>query len=266
MDHLRYPQDLFKVQRELLTRYHVTDPQTFLSGSEAWAVPDDPTTKAGTAVPPYYLSMKMPGQKEKDQVFSLTTTFTPNERDNLSAFMAVNADPGTPDYGKISMLKLPTSKPVGRPQAGPEQVPVRTEDRRVDPPAARWRLGGRVRKPAHGPARRRNALRRAGVRAQLRAEVPAAAQGARDLRRPDGLRGHAGEGAERGLRGRGADRSGAAGPAAGRGHGHAARPSRTRRSRRPSPTRRRPSRTPRRPGRPATGRPSARPRTRSRRR
>ncbi|MFB6812473.1 UPF0182 family protein [Streptomyces sp. NPDC056387] len=118
MDHLRYPQDLFKVQRELLTRYHVTDPQTFLSGSEAWAVPDDPTTKAGTAVPPYYLSMKMPDQKEKDQVFSLTTTFTPNERDNLSAFMAVNADPGTQDYGKIRILKLPTSKPVD----GPKQV------------------------------------------------------------------------------------------------------------------------------------------------
>ncbi|MEU9036733.1 UPF0182 family protein [Streptomyces sp. NPDC048352] len=118
MDHLRYPQDLFKVQRELLTRYHVTDPQTFLSGSEAWAVPDDPTTKAGTAVPPYYLSMKMPGQPEKDQVFSLTTTFTPNERPNLSAFMAVNADPGTKDYGKIRILKMPTSKPPD----GPGQV------------------------------------------------------------------------------------------------------------------------------------------------
>lgn len=118
MDHLRYPQDLFKVQRELLTRYHVTDPQTFLSGSEAWQVPNDPTTKDGTAVPPYYLSMKMPEQKEKDQVFSLTTTFTPNGRDNLSAFMAVNADPGTSDYGKIRLLKLPTSSPVD----GPKQV------------------------------------------------------------------------------------------------------------------------------------------------
>ncbi|MGW6940765.1 UPF0182 family membrane protein [Streptomyces xanthophaeus] len=116
MDHLRYPQDLFKVQRELLTRYHVTDAQTFLSGSEAWSVPDDPTTKAGNAVPPYYLSMKMPDQKEKDQVFSLTTTFTPNGRDNLSAFMAVNADPGTADYGKIRVLKLPTSNPVDGPK------------------------------------------------------------------------------------------------------------------------------------------------------
>ncbi|WP_051796822.1 UPF0182 family protein [Streptomyces sp. NRRL S-87] len=113
LDHLRYPQDLFKVQRELLTRYHVKDPQTFLSGSEVWSVPKDPTTK-DTAVPPYYLSMKMPGQQSQD--FSLTTTFTPNGRDNLSAFMAVNADPGTGDYGKIRVLKLPTANPVDGPK------------------------------------------------------------------------------------------------------------------------------------------------------
>ncbi|OSP42237.1 hypothetical protein B7767_16655 [Streptomyces sp. 13-12-16] len=116
MAHLRYPQDLFKVQRELLTRYHVKDATTFLSGSEVWEVPDDPTNKTGDAVPPYYLSMKMPDQQE--QTFSLTTTFTPNGRDNLSAFMAVNADPGTEDYGKIRVLKLPTSTTV----SGPKQV------------------------------------------------------------------------------------------------------------------------------------------------
>lgn len=116
MAHLRYPQDLFKVQRELLTRYHVKDANTFLSGSEVWQVPDDPTNKSGDAVPPYYLSMEMPG--ETAQAFSLTTTLTPNGRDNLSAFMSVNAEAGTPDYGKIRILKLPTSEPVD----GPKQV------------------------------------------------------------------------------------------------------------------------------------------------
>jgi uncharacterized membrane protein (UPF0182 family) len=116
MDHLRYPQDLFKVQRELLTRYHVTNPTTFLSGSEVWQVPDDPTNKSGNAVPPYYLSMKMPDQSA--QAFSLTTTFTPNGRDNLSAFMTVDAEAGTGDYGKIRILKLPTSTTVD----GPKQV------------------------------------------------------------------------------------------------------------------------------------------------
>ena len=114
--HFRYPQDLFKVQRELLSRYHVTDAQTFLTGSEVWQVPSDPTNKSGNAVPPYYLSMKMPGQSS--QAFSLTTTFTPNGRDNLSAFMAVDADASTSDYGKIRILKLPTSTTVD----GPKQV------------------------------------------------------------------------------------------------------------------------------------------------
>ncbi len=116
MAHLRYPQDLFKVQRELLARYHVEDADTFLSGSEVWQVPDDPTNKSGDAVPPYYLSMKMPDQSA--QAFSLTTTFTPNGRDNLSAFMSVDAEAGTPDYGKIRILKLPTNTTVN----GPKQV------------------------------------------------------------------------------------------------------------------------------------------------
>lgn len=116
MAHLRYPQDLFKVQRELLTRYHVTNAQTFLSGSEVWQVPNDPSNDSSDSVPPYYLSMKMPDQKQ--QVFSLTTTFTPNGRDNLSAFMAVDSDPRASDYGKIRILKLPTSTTVD----GPKQV------------------------------------------------------------------------------------------------------------------------------------------------
>ncbi|QFR98004.1 UPF0182 family membrane protein [Streptomyces tsukubensis] len=116
MDHLRYPQDLFKVQRELLTRYHVKSAQTFLSGSEVWQVPDDPTNKSGNAVPPYYLSMRMPD--EANQAFSLTTTFTPNGRDNLSAFMSVNAEAGTSDYGKIDILKMPSAETID----GPKQV------------------------------------------------------------------------------------------------------------------------------------------------
>ena len=114
MQHLRYPQDMFKVQRELLTRYHVQDPAQFYSGSDAWQVPDDPTNKDGNAVPPYYLSMKMPGDAR--QQFSLTTTFTPNGRPNLGAFMAVEADATSKDYGRIRLLRVTSEVP------GPEQV------------------------------------------------------------------------------------------------------------------------------------------------
>ncbi|MFJ3900994.1 UPF0182 family protein [Streptomyces sp. NPDC090025] len=112
--HLRYPQDMFKVQRELLTRYHVQDPAQFYSGSDAWQVPDDPTNKDGNAVPPYYLSIKMPGDDKQN--FSLTTTFTPNGRPNLGAFMAVDADANSKDYGRIRLLSVTEDVP------GPEQV------------------------------------------------------------------------------------------------------------------------------------------------
>ncbi|WP_189037488.1 UPF0182 family membrane protein [Streptomyces daqingensis] len=115
MDHLRYPQDLFKVQRELLTRYHVTSPSQFYSGSERWQIPDDPTHK-GNAVPPYYLSLQMPDAKK--QTFSLTTTFNPNKRETLGAFMAIDADPRSAGYGKIKMLRLPSNTTV----SGPSQV------------------------------------------------------------------------------------------------------------------------------------------------
>ncbi|MER8068047.1 UPF0182 family protein [Streptomyces sp. NPDC094034] len=112
--HLRYPQDMFKVQRELLTRYHVEDPAQFYSGSDAWQVPDDPTNKDSNSVPPYYLSLKMPGQDE--QKFSLTTTFTPNGRPNLGAFMAVDADATSSDFGKIRVLRVTSTV------QGPQQV------------------------------------------------------------------------------------------------------------------------------------------------
>ncbi len=115
MDHLRYPEDLFKVQRTLLSKYHVTDPNAFYQGPDFWTTPDDPTREGEGDQPPYYLTTQMPGQKEP--TFSLTTTFVPRERPNLSAFAAVSAEPGD-DYGKIRVLQLPTNTAI----PGPAQM------------------------------------------------------------------------------------------------------------------------------------------------
>ncbi len=118
--HLRYPQDMFKVQRDLYAKYHVTDPKAFYSGQDFWVVPDDPTKETGQPQPPYYLTLQMPGQS--DPSFSLTTAFSPNNRTNLAAFMAVDADPGA-DYGTIRVLELPKSTNV----LGPVQVQTTLE-------------------------------------------------------------------------------------------------------------------------------------------
>ena len=114
--HLRYPEDLFKVQRDLLTSYHVTQPLDFYNGTDFWKVPPDPAEK-GTSIsqPPYYLTLAMPGSSRPS--FSLTTSLVAKNRPNLTAFLAVNSDPGT-DYGKMTLLELPRNVQVN----GPGQV------------------------------------------------------------------------------------------------------------------------------------------------
>ena len=118
LEHIRYPEDLFRVQREILSAYHVKTAGAFYGGQDFWRVPRDPSTFGGNAgaQPPYYLTLELPGSKKPS--FSLTTPFVPRGgRENLSAFMVVNSDSG-PDYGKITVLQLPRSTNV----AGPSQV------------------------------------------------------------------------------------------------------------------------------------------------
>ena len=118
LDHIRYPSDLFRVQRDVLSSYHVKTADAFYGGQDFWRVPRDPSTFGGNAAaqPPYYLTLQMPGSKTS--AFSLTTPFVPRGgRENLSAFAVANSTAG-PDYGKITVLQLPRSTNV----AGPSQV------------------------------------------------------------------------------------------------------------------------------------------------
>jgi uncharacterized membrane protein (UPF0182 family) len=116
--HVRYPEDLFNVQRDVLSTYHVTTAGAYYGGQDFWRVPTDPSAIGGNSSlqPSYYMTMQLPGAKKS--AFSLTTSFVPRgNRQNLTAFAVVNSDNG-PDYGKISVLQLPRSTNI----AGPSQV------------------------------------------------------------------------------------------------------------------------------------------------
>ena len=122
LSHVRYPSDLFKVQRAILGSYHVTDTNTFYSGNDQWATPNDPTGDPAnpTLQPAYYLTMQLPG--EDDPAFTLYSTFIPRASAGstssvLTGYLAVNSDPGD-DYGKITLLSLPSEDTV----PGPGQV------------------------------------------------------------------------------------------------------------------------------------------------
>ncbi|GAA0985123.1 hypothetical protein ENKNEFLB_01551 [Nocardioides aquaticus] len=120
LEHLRYPEDLFKAQRYQYARYHVTDPVDFYQGNNRWAVPDDPNVD-GALQPPYRLFTGLPaaegeeveGADEADpnaavaeQTWSLTSTFVPFEREVLASFVSVNSDATSDEFGQMTVLEL----------------------------------------------------------------------------------------------------------------------------------------------------------------
>ena len=122
LDHVRYPSDLFKIQRSVLGAYHVTDPGTFYSSEDEWVTPNDPVSNpaAPRLQPAYYLTMQVPGSDAP--AFSLYSTFIPRAtgdatRNVIYGYLAVNADAGE-DYGKLTLLTLPKQTTV----PGPGQV------------------------------------------------------------------------------------------------------------------------------------------------
>ncbi len=126
MSHVRYPTDLFKVQRDVLGVYHIDDARSFAQEDNRWQTPDDPRAK-DRLQPPYYLSMKMPGQDEPR--FSMFSTFIPaaqqgESREVLMGYLAVDSDAGnkkgekSEDYGKLRLLEIDTNTTV----PGPGQV------------------------------------------------------------------------------------------------------------------------------------------------
>ena len=133
MQHLRYPEDLFKAQRYQYARYHVTDPGDFYQGNNRWEVPRDPNADSSLQ-PPYRLftggGNSVPEESAADddtqqaentlageddpaaqdavsgETWSLTSTFVPFGKENLASFVSVNSDATSEEYGEITVLEL----------------------------------------------------------------------------------------------------------------------------------------------------------------
>jgi len=142
IDHLRYPEDLFRVQTDRFSAYHVTEPAPFYQNARAWAVAQDPGSgvlqSTTSTVPqqvapgrpaveptrrnrmdPYYLQMRLPGQPNEG--FLILQPFVPvatgnSEQTNLAAFMVAKSDAG--EYGRLEAYTMPGGQAV----KGPDQV------------------------------------------------------------------------------------------------------------------------------------------------
>ena len=114
--HMRYPEDMFKAQRFMLASYHVTDADDFYQGNDKWEIPKDPNADTEQQ-PPYRLSVATPSGGE-EPIFSLTSVYTPVNRENLAAFVSVDADASLDSYGTMRVLRLGSSSQI----PGPGQI------------------------------------------------------------------------------------------------------------------------------------------------
>lgn len=147
-EHFRYPEDLFRLQANLMGRYHITNPNEFFSATDRWNVSPDPGVKAtggGSVttvprgvpaapvggqsslglrsissgqdgrIPPTYQLQRFPG--ESQERFVLTVPFVPFDRDDkrlqLTAFLTARSDPG--EYGKLILFRTPTGQQINGP-------------------------------------------------------------------------------------------------------------------------------------------------------
>lgn len=131
-EHLRFPEDLFRVQTDMFELYHVTDARVFYNNSDPWQIARDPSDAFGrpdlrgifqdeggneyNPMLPYYLLMELPGEGELS--FLLMQPFTPRNRPNMVSFVVAKSGPTLEEYGDLINFSLPADSQTD----GPGQV------------------------------------------------------------------------------------------------------------------------------------------------
>lgn len=117
--HIRYPADLFNVQAQMLTLYHMTNPNSFYNREELWAIPMEQSFEQDHFMEPHYAVLQMPGYAKPE--FVLTLPFTPDKRNNMIAWMVARSD--RPNYGSVEVFEFPRERVI----LGPNQVENRID-------------------------------------------------------------------------------------------------------------------------------------------
>jgi uncharacterized membrane protein (UPF0182 family) len=114
--HLRYPEDLFRMQTAVYATYHMGDPETFYHREDQWQIPGSGAAAEGNRPAQFmrHIVMRLPGEREPE--FILMRPFTPRQKDNLAAWMVARNDGDR--YGKLVVYRFPRQSLV----FGPTQV------------------------------------------------------------------------------------------------------------------------------------------------
>jgi hypothetical protein len=142
--HVRYPEDLFRIQAAQYRAYHMDAPEVFYNREDLWQFPREPTspdgvnTAGGSRMAPYYMMMRLPGEARAE--FFLMLPMAPSQRENMIAWLAARCDP--PDYGKLIVYEFPKEKLV----YGPFQIEARiNQNTDISQQISLWnQMGSRV--------------------------------------------------------------------------------------------------------------------------
>ena len=141
MSHVRYPTDLFKVQREMLGVYHVDNANSFYQRDNVWNSPDDPQN-ANVKQPPYYLTMQMPNAGRAARTRCTRRSFRRGRARTAATCCSAISPPmrtlgrqtekSRDDYGTLRLLQISSDTTVAGPWTGAEHLrlrPVRSPTR-----------------------------------------------------------------------------------------------------------------------------------------
>ncbi len=134
--HLRYPEDIFRVQTAVYSTYHMDQPQIFYNKEDQWEIPSfSEANGQAQSMEPYYTIMKLPGEKKEE--FILMLPFTPRRKDNLASWMVARADGD--NYGRMLVYRFPKQKLI----YGPKQVAARiNQDADISRQLSLWNQRG----------------------------------------------------------------------------------------------------------------------------
>ncbi|MBN8939935.1 MAG: UPF0182 family protein [Rhizobiales bacterium] len=136
--HVRYPEDLFRIQAQLYQSFHMEAADVFYNREDLWQFARQPAGRGTVPMVPYYIIMRLPGETEAE--FFIMIPMVPSRRDNMIAWLAARCDP--PGYGKLIVYEFPKDKLV----FGPFQIEARiNQNTEISQQLSLWnQMGSRV--------------------------------------------------------------------------------------------------------------------------
>jgi len=136
-EHFRYPEDMFKIQCEVMGKYHVTDSNVFYNGDDLWQVAENQKQVNGetTSTNTSYLYMKLPGETKNEMV--LMDYFNVRKKNNMNALFGARMD--GEDYGKLVLYRLPSQGNIASPYQFKQQL---SQDTTISSQITLWDAAG----------------------------------------------------------------------------------------------------------------------------